>query len=111
MYLFDILVNNPTFMSGAFILNMFGGRMMFQDIQPYLHNQMILKYVFIFCLFLISTKDINLSIVLVILYIIFIQIVKSIYKQEDNKNDEKNIDKSKYIDNCIEMLNDVKKSL
>ena len=49
MYIFDVLVNNPMFMSGAFILNMFGGRMMFQDMQPYIQNQHLLKYVFIFC--------------------------------------------------------------
>ena len=48
MYLFDVLVNNPMFMSGAFILNMFGGRMMFQDIQPFTHNQDVLKFLFIY---------------------------------------------------------------
>ena len=109
MYLFDILVNNPMFMSGAFILNMFGGRMMFQDVQPYIQNQYLLKYVFIFCLFLIATKDINLSIVLIIIYIIFMQIIKDLYpiKKEDNKIE----DKSKYIDSCIENLNNLKKTL
>ena len=109
MYLFDILVNNPMFMSGAFILNMFGGRMMFQDIQPYIQNQNLLKYVFIFCLFLIATKDINLSIVLIIIYIIFMQIIKDLYpiKKKDNKIE----DKSKYIDSCIENLNNLKKTL
>jgi hypothetical protein len=109
MYLFDILVNNPMFMSGAFILNMFGGRMMFQDMQPYIQNQNLLKYVFIFCLFLIATKDINLSIVLIIIYIIFMQIIKDLYpiKKEDNKIE----DKAKYIDSCIENLNNLKKTL
>ena len=110
MYLFDILVNSPMFMSGAFILNMFGGRMMFQDIQPYIHNQNILKYVFIFCLFLIATKDINLSLVLIIIYIIFMQIVKDLYPIEEN-NENKIDDKSKYIDSCIETLNNLKKTL
>ena len=109
MYVFDVLVNSPLFMSGAFILNMFGGRMMFQDIQPYIQNQMILKNIFIFCLFLVATKDINLSIILIISYMILIQIVKDLYpEKEDNKE---NIDKSKYIDNCIETLNNLKKSL
>ena len=109
MYIFDVLVNNPMFMSGAFILNMFGGRMMFQDMQPYIQNQHLLKYVFIFCLFLIATKDINLSFVLIIIYIIFIQIIKDLYpiKQEENKIE----DKSKYIDNCIDTLNNLKKTL
>ena len=109
MYLFDILVNNPMFMSGAFILNMFGGRMMFQDMQPYIQNQNLLKYIFIFCLFLIATKDINLSIVLIIIYIIFMQIIKDLYpiKKDDNKIE----DKSKYIDSCIENLNNLKKTL
>ena len=109
MYIFDVLVNNPMFMSGAFILNMFGGRMMFQDMQPYIQNQFLLKYVFIFCLFLIATKDINLSFVLIIIYIIFIQIIKDLYpvKQEEDKIE----DKSKYIDNCIETLNNLKKTL
>ncbi len=109
MYIFDVLVNNPMFMSGAFILNMFGGRMMFQDMQPYVHNQFILKNIFIFCLFLISTKNINLSVILIIAYIIFIQIIKELYPV---KEDENNIeDKSKYIDNCIDMLNNFKKTL
>ena len=109
MYIFDVLVNNPIFMSGAFILNMFGGRMIFQDMQPYIQNQFLLKYVFIFCLFLIATKDINLSFVLIIIYIIFIQIIKDLYpvKQEEDKIE----DKSKYIDNCIETLNNLKKTL
>ena len=109
MYVFDVLVNSPLFMSGASILNMFGGRMMFQDIQPYIQNQTILKNIFIFCLFLVATKDINLSIILIISYMILIQIVKDLYpEKEDNKE---NIDKSKYIDNCIESLNNLKKSL
>ncbi len=109
MYLFDFLINNSMFMSGAFILNMFGGRMMFQDMQPYIQNQNILKYIFIFCLFLISTKDINLSIILVIIYIIFIQIIKDLYpiKQDELKKE----DKSKYIDDCINVLNNVKQNL
>jgi len=108
MYLFDVLINNPLFMSGAFILNMFGGRMMFQDIQPYIQNQNILKYIFIFCLFLIATKDINLSIVLIIIYAIFIQIVKDMHPKKEEIKKE---DKSKYIDNCIETLNNLKNSL
>ena len=111
MYVFDILVNSPLFMSGAFILNMFGGRMMFQDIQPYIQNQMILKNIFIFCLFLIATKDINLSIILIIAYMIFIQIIKDLYPNEEKKEENKIDDKSKYIDSCIEVLNNLKKSL
>ena len=97
------------FMSSAFVLNMFGGRMMFQDIQPYVHNQQILKYIFIFCLFLISTKDINISLIMVILYALFIQIIKSLYKKEDNNNKEDK--KSQNIDTCIDLLNNVKKTL
>ena len=108
MYLFDILTNNPMFMSSAFILNMFGGRMMFQDMQPYVHNQQLLKFIFIFCLFLIATKDINLSIIMIVIYAIFIQIIKSLYKQEDNKKEDK---KTQNIDTCIDLLNDVKKTL
>jgi len=82
---------------------------MFQDMQPYVHNQFILKNIFIFCLFLIATKNINLSIILIIAYIIFIQIIKDLYpiKEDENKIE----DKSKYIDNCIEMLNNFKKTL
>ena len=109
MYLFDILTNNPMFMSSAFILNMFGGRMMFQDMQPYFHNQQLLKYVFIFCLFLIATKDINLSLIMIVIYAIFIQIIKSLYKDEDNNNKEDK--KTQNIDTCIDLLNDVKKTL
>ena len=81
MYLFDLLSGNSMFLSSAFVLNMFGGRMMFQDMQPYFHNQQLLKYIFIFCLFLIATKDINLSVIMIVLYAIFIQIIKSLYKQ------------------------------
>jgi hypothetical protein len=108
MYLFDILTNNPMFMSSAFILNMFGGRMLFQDMQPYFHNQQILKHIFIFCLFLIATKDINLSLIMVVLYGIFIQIIKSLYKDEDNDKED---NKTQNIDTCIDLLNDVKKTL
>ena len=109
MYLFDILVNNPMFMSGAFILNMFGGRMMFQDVQPYIQNQNLLKYVFIFCLFLIATKDINISLILTVVYIIFMQLIKDLnpVKKEDESKEEK----TKYIDSCIELLNNVKQTL
>ena len=91
MYIFDTLINNPLFMSGAFILNMFGGRMMFQDMQPYIQGQMILKYVFIFCLFLIATKDINISFILIVVYIIFIQLIKDLYpvKKEDESKRRK----------------------
>ena len=109
MYLFDILVNNPMFMSGAFILNMFGGRMMFQDMQPYIQGQMILKYVFIFCLFLIATKDINISFILIVVYIIFIQLIKDLYPVK--KEDESKEEKSKNIDSCINILNNVKQNL
>jgi hypothetical protein len=109
MYLFDILTSNPMFMSSAFILNMFGGRMMFQDMQPYFHNQLLLKHIFIFCLFLIATKDINLSVIMIVLYAIFIQIIKSLYKDEGDTSKEDN--KTQNIDTCIDLLNDVKKTL
>ncbi len=108
MYIFDILVNTPMFMSSAFILNMFGGRMMFQDMQPYFHNQQILKHIFIFCLFLVSTKDINISLIMIVLYFIFIQIIKSLYKKEE---DTKEDNKVKNIDTCIDLLNNIKLSL
>jgi len=108
MYIFDILVNTPMFMSSAFILNMFGGRMMFQDMQPYFHNQQILKHIFIFCLFLVSTKDINISFIMIVLYFIFIQLIQTIYKEEDTSKEDK---KGQYIDTCIELLNNVKQTL
>ena len=108
MYIFDILVNTPMFMSSAFILNMFGGRMMFQDMQPYFHNQQILKHIFIFCLFLVSTKDINISLIMIVLYFIFIQIIKSLYKKEDDTKEDNNL---KNIDTCIDLLNNIKLSL
>tara|TARA_B100000787_G_scaffold142734_1_gene112185 strand:+ start:79 stop:366 length:288 start_codon:yes stop_codon:yes gene_type:complete len=95
-------------MSSAFILNMFGGRMMFQDMQPYFHNQQILKHIFIFCLFLVSTKDINISLIMIVLYFIFIQIIKSLYKKEE---DTKEDNKVKNIDTCIDLLNNIKLSL
>tara|TARA_B100001057_G_C22609095_1_gene855836 strand:+ start:551 stop:883 length:333 start_codon:yes stop_codon:yes gene_type:complete len=110
MYIFDTLINNPLFMSGAFILNMFGGRMMFQDMQPYIQGQMILKYVFIFCLFLIATKDINISFILIVVYIIFIQLIKDLYPN-NKKEDESKEEKGKYIDSCIDILNNVKQTL
>ena len=109
MYVFDTLINSPLFMSGAFILNMFGGRMIFQDMQPYIQGQILLKYVFIFCLFLISTKDINISLILTVVYIIFMQLIKDLnpVKKEDESKEEK----TKYIDSCIELLNNVKQTL
>ena len=109
MYVFDTLINSPLFMSGAFILNMFGGRMIFQDMQPYIQGQILLKYVFIFCLFLIATKDINISLILIVVYIIFMQLIKDLnpVKKEDESKEEK----TKYIDSCIELLNNVKQTL
>jgi hypothetical protein len=86
---------------------MFGGRMMFQDIQPFIHNKDILKIIFIFCLFLVSTKDMNLSIVLVIIYSIFIQVIKSFHKETNSEDDIK----KKNVDTCIDLLTDVKKTL
>uniref|UniRef100_A0A6C0C7E4 Uncharacterized protein n=1 Tax=viral metagenome TaxID=1070528 RepID=A0A6C0C7E4_9ZZZZ len=109
MYLFDYLTNNYLFMSGAFLLNMFGGRMLFQDIQPHLHNKFYLKYLFIFCLFFIATKDINLSLILIVIYIIFIQFINEFKKEEDEKNNNNsNQDK---VNNAIDLLNDVKSRL
>jgi len=82
--------------------------MMFQDMQPYFHNQLLLKFIFIFCLFLIATKDINLSVIMIVIYAVFIQIIKSLYKDEDNNKEDK---KTQNIDTCIDLLNDVKKTL
>ena len=53
MYLFDFLTNNYLFINETFLLNMFGGRMLFQDIQPHIFMvKCYLKHLFIFCLFL-----------------------------------------------------------
>ena len=109
MYLFDFLSNNAMFLSGAFLLNMFGGRMMFQDIQPYLNKMKFLKYVFIFCLFFIATKDINISLILIVTYVIFMQFMIDFKNQKEHsegKSEEKNNDAK--IDSCIDLLNDIK---
>jgi hypothetical protein len=107
MYLFDYLTNNYLFMSGAFLLNMFGGRMLFQDIQPHLHNKNYLKYIFIFCLFFIATKDINISLILIVIYIIFIQFINE-FKKNDEKKSLSTQDK---VNTVIDLLNDVKSTL
>ena len=109
MYLFDYLTNNYLFMSGAFLLNMFGGRMLFQDIQPHLHNKFFLKHLFIFCLFFIATKDINLSLILIVIYIIFMQFINEFKKDEDEK-ENKNSTQDK-VNTAIDLLNDVKTRL
>ena len=109
MYLFDYLTNNYLFMSGAFLLNMFGGRMLFQDIQPHLHNKFYLKHLFIFCLFFIATKDINLSLILIVIYIIFMQFINEFKKDEDEK-ENKNSTQDK-VNTAIDLLNDVKTRL
>ena len=106
MYLFDYLTNNYLFLSGAFLLNMFGGRMLFQDIQPYLHGQFYLKHLFIFCLFFISTKDINLSLILIIIYIIFMQFLNDFKSNDKNLNEENNIKQK--LEECTKMLEDIK---
>ena len=109
MYLFDYLTNNYLFMSGAFLLNMFGGRMLFQDIQPHLHNKFYLKHLFIFCLFFIATKDINLSLILIVIYIIFMQFINEFKKEEEEKqNNNSTQDK---VNTAIDLLNDVKTRL
>ena len=106
MYLFDFLTNNYLFLSGTFLLNMFGGRMLFQDIQPHIHDKFYLKHLFIFCLFFIATKDINLSLILIVLYIIFMQIINDFKKVE--KKDSKEINNQDKVNKCIEILNDIK---
>jgi len=106
MYLFDFLTNNYLFLSGTFLLNMFGGRMLFQDIQPHIHDKFYLKHLFIFCLFFIATKDINLSLILIVLYIIFMQIINEFKKVE--KKDGKEINNQDKVNKCIEILNDIK---
>ena len=45
---------------------------------------------------------------MIVLYAIFIQIIKSLYKDEDNNKEDK---KTQNIDTCIDLLNDVKKTL
>ena len=109
MYLFDYLTNNYLFMSGAFLLNMFGGRMLFQDIQPHLHNKFFLKHLFIFCLFFIATKDINLSLILIVIYIIFMQFINEFKKEEDEKNNTNSTQDK--VNTAIDLLNDVKTRL
>ena len=106
MYLFDFLTNNYLFLSGTFLLNMFGGRMLFQDIQPHIHDKFYLKHLFIFCLFFIATKDINISLILIVLYIIFMQIINDFKKVE--KKDSKEINNQDKVNKCIEILNDIK---
>ena len=106
MYLFDSLTNNYLFLSGAFLLNMFGGRMLFQDIQPHLHNKFYLKYIFIFCLFFIATKDINISLILIIIYIIFMQFLND-FKINDSDNKE-GIDLKEKLNKCTQMLEEIK---
>ena len=109
MYLFDFLANNYLFSSGAFLLNMFGGRMLFQDIQPHVHNHFYFKHLFIFCLFFIATKDINLSLILIVIYIIFMQFINEFKKDEDEK---KNINSTQdKVNTAIDLLNDVKTRL
>jgi hypothetical protein len=109
MYLFDYLTNNYIFMSGAFLLNMFGGRMLFQDIQPHLHNKFYLKYIFIFCLFFIATKDINISLILIIIYIIFMQFLND-FKINKSEN-KKEIDLKEELNKCTQMLEDIKSKM
>ena len=107
MYLFDYLTNNYLFLSGAFLLNMFGGRMVFQDIQPYIHNQFYLKHLFIFCLFFIATKDINLSLILIVMYVIFMQFLNDFKSNDQNNPNEKENLKDK-LEECTKMLEDIK---
>ena len=109
MYLFDYLTNNYLFLSGTFLLNMFGGRMLFQDIQPLVHNHFYFKHLFIFCLFFIATKDINLSLILIIIYIFLMLFLKD-FKKEDKK-DKAGTDIKDKIDECSKVLEDIKLSL
>ena len=107
MYLFDYLTNNYLFLSGAFLLNMFGGRMVFQDIQPHIHNQFYLKHLFIFCLFFIATKDINLSLILIVIYIIFMQFLNDF--KLNNSIEDKNVKEK--LEECTKMLEDIKSNM
>jgi hypothetical protein len=96
-------------MSGAFLLNMFGGRMLFQDIQPHLHNKYYLKYIFIFCLFFIATKDINISLILIVIYMIFIQFLND-FKINNSENKEETDLKEK-LNKCTQMLEEIKSKM
>ena len=109
MYLFDFLANNYLFSSGAFLLNMFGGRMLFQDIQPHVHNHFYFKHLFIFCLFFIATKDINLSLILIIIYIFLMLFLKD-FQKDDKENKEATNIKEK-LEECTKVLEDIKLSL
>ena len=106
MYLFDYLTNNYLFLSGAFLLNMFGGRMLFQDIQPHINNHFYLKHLFIFCLFFIATKDINLSLILIIIYVIFMQFLNDFKVNNSDKKEE--LDLKEKLNECTKMLEDIK---
>jgi len=86
---------------------MFGGRMLFQDIQPHLHNKFYLKYIFIFCLFFIATKDINISLILIVIYIIFMQFLNDFKSKDKNDSNEKDNLKIK-LEECTKMLEDIK---
>ena len=109
MYLFTFLANNYLFSSGAFLLNMFGGRMLFQDIQPHVHNHFYFKHLFIFCLFFIATKDINLSLILITIYIFLMMFLKDFQKDEKEKKEGTDI-KDK-LEECTKVLEDIKLSL
>tara|TARA_B110000858_G_C17773759_1_gene461086 strand:- start:1518 stop:1847 length:330 start_codon:yes stop_codon:yes gene_type:complete len=109
MYLFTFLANNYLFSSGAFLLNMFGGRMLFQDIQPLVHNHFYFKHLFIFCLFFIATKDINLSLILITIYIFLMMFLKDFKKDDEQNKVAPNI-KDK-LEECTKVLEDIKLSL
>ena len=83
--------------------------MLFQDIQPHLHNKFYLKYIFIFCLFFIATKDINISLILIIIYIIFMQFLND-FKINKSEN-KKEIDLKEELNKCTQMLEDIKSKM
>ena len=99
------------FLSSAFVLNMFGGRMMFQDIQPYLNKSSLPKYIFIFCLFFITTKDINISLILIVVYIIFMQFMTEFKNKQEKNNIKKESNTEEKINICIDLLNEAKTKL
>jgi hypothetical protein len=89
---------------------MFGGRMLFQDIQPHVHNHFYFKHLFIFCLFFIATKDINLSLILITIYIFLMMFLKDLQKEKTRENKEGSDIKDK-LEECTKVLEDIKLSL
>ena len=100
--------DNKYFIGCMMIIVTIGGRFIineFNETQKELINNPIIKKIIIFCAFFMATRDIQIAIILTILFTI---VVKELFNDhEDYKNIEKEDNKNNKINQIISLLNEI----